>query len=113
MIRIRAISIMPTAAANSSRRRHRGLARRRVAVRRRAVRMLPEGVGQHVQLASTNKCLAQTNKSRTGGNATKKRNRHPWSKKVQAARSAQNVVLFKLAADGLRPFQKNEGPLYE
>jgi hypothetical protein len=25
--------------------------------------MLPEGVGQHVQLASTNKCLAQMNKS--------------------------------------------------
>src|SRR5215472_15423461 len=28
-------------------------------------------------MASTNKCLAQSNKSRTGGEATKKRNRRP------------------------------------
>jgi hypothetical protein len=54
-------------------RRHRGLARRRVAVRRHAVLMLPEGVGQHVQLASTSKCLAESNKSRVGAKATKYR----------------------------------------
>jgi hypothetical protein len=38
---------------------------------------------------------------------------HDTVQKVRAARSAQNVVSFKLAADGLRPFQKNEGPPYE
>jgi hypothetical protein len=32
-------------------------------VRRHAVLMLPEGVGQHEQMASTNKCLARSNKS--------------------------------------------------
>jgi hypothetical protein len=55
-------------------RRHRGLARRRVAVRRGAVLMVAEGVGQHKQMASPNKCLARDNKSRTGDKATKKRN---------------------------------------
>jgi hypothetical protein len=35
---------------------------------------------------------------------------HDTVQKVRGARSAQNVVSFKLAADGLRPFQKNEGP---
>ena len=35
-------------------------------------------------MASTNKCLAQSNKSRTGGKATKKRN-HQW--KLQQAKS--------------------------
>jgi hypothetical protein len=33
--------------------------------------MLLEGVGQDEQMASTNKYLAQSNKSRSGGKATK------------------------------------------
>jgi hypothetical protein len=40
--------------------------------------MLPEGVGQHERMASTNKSLAQSNKSCAGGKATKKRNRQ-WT----------------------------------
>jgi hypothetical protein len=52
-------------------------------VRRHAVLLLPEGVGQHVQLASTNKCLAESNKSRVGAKATKYR--PLWGKVIKSA----------------------------
>ena len=52
---------------------HCCLAGRCIAVRRRAILILPEGVGQHEQMAWTNKSLAQSNKSCTGDEATKRR----------------------------------------
>ena len=43
----------------------------------------PPGQGQLPPLASTNKCLAQSNKSRTGGKATNKRRSLPAVKLIE------------------------------